>query len=200
MPDHHDVSGLDVAMDQPHRLRGDQALETLHGDLAEILVCQRPPDDHLLERLSAQQFRDDECPARVPPDIIHCENVRVLEGRKHLGLLEQVIRRCSLDRLHPLHRDLTLQLGVGRDENLAQSAMADSFFYLIAFAHRDGPAGLRVFTGAATGAINNATPPLTARSPEVPRRVRISLGSPPTHGSRMQTLLNRAAWRRPNGA
>ena len=103
--------------------------------MAEIFVLQRPASDHLLDCFPPQQLGDDKWTNGVLPDVEHCQNIRMLHRREHLGLAQDVVRGLSIRGLDPLERHLPLELGIKSDKNFAKSALANFFLDLVSVAH-----------------------------------------------------------------
>ena len=55
----HHVLGLDVAMDDAHRVRGRQAVGDLHREIEQALQRQRPARQLVAQRLAFEPLRDE---------------------------------------------------------------------------------------------------------------------------------------------
>jgi hypothetical protein len=122
-----DVARLDVAVDQAALVRRRQPLGDLPADAQHLVQRQRPPgpDQALLQRLAAEQRHRQERHPPVLIDLVHRDDVVVLDGRDRLGLAHEapagVLVRGQLRPDH-LERDVPLEAQVLGQEDDAHAA------------------------------------------------------------------------------
>ena len=79
-PNHHQIAGLQVPVNQAHGLRGHHPFEGLSDDFLKIRQGERPPLGELIEGLAFEILHHYKRPLLILPDIINRNDVRVLEG------------------------------------------------------------------------------------------------------------------------
>ena len=78
---HHDVLGLDVAMDDPRLVGGGERRNDLFGNAENFAEIHRRTRHALSQRFAFDEFGGDEVRSVRRADFINRENVRVVEGR-----------------------------------------------------------------------------------------------------------------------
>ncbi|MFO0634679.1 MAG: hypothetical protein U0168_17690 [Nannocystaceae bacterium] len=123
----HDVVGLDVAVDQPRRVRGRETV----GDRAQLRQhlgpVSRPQPQPLCQGLTPHQIHRDPHATVAAADVVDRDHVGVIEPRERLGLAHQsraLLRRAFGigGRTHHLDRNAAIELGVPRREHHAHAA------------------------------------------------------------------------------
>src|SRR2546425_2966616 len=91
---HEDVRWLDIAMNDPLRVRRIQSISNLNSQLQHLLVGKRLAGDAMLERLSLQELHDDEGLAWLLLDLMNHADVGMVECGGGSGFaLESLERR-----------------------------------------------------------------------------------------------------------
>jgi hypothetical protein len=130
----HDVSRLDVAMDDVFFMGRSETLQTLRREMTERFLGQRL--DEFLERLPLHEFHNEQHFAALLEHIVDRHDIRMLETRQNGGLLEEHVVRGG----NPFDRHPAGQGGVvgeidrtrpTRSKHLIQSitAVADKFAF-----------------------------------------------------------------------
>ena len=112
-----DVGGLEVAVDDPLRVRRLERVRDLDAELEQLADLERPPADPLGQRLALEQLHRDEVAALVLVDRVHRADAGVVERRGGLRLpLEALERGGVLRQLcrQELERDVPAELRVFR--------------------------------------------------------------------------------------
>ena len=123
-----DVVGLEIAMNDSFLMRGRQTA----GDLARIVdrstLCKRRPSHSLAHGLALEQLRDNIGRAIVRADVMHDEDVRMIERARGAGLLLESLQSFFVIRVRRrqnLDRDIASQTRVARAINFAHPASAE---------------------------------------------------------------------------
>ena len=94
-----DVLGLEIAMDQPSRVRGHQAARHRGGDATGVLRRDRPSADRRPQGLAVQQFRDQVRATVRHPHVEHLDDVGVVERRGDPRFLQEPLDRVPIAAL-----------------------------------------------------------------------------------------------------
>ena len=130
-PGHKDVGGLDVAVDDPGRVRGVERIRNVDADVEDELVRDRLRTDSMLERLSFQELHHDELLALELADVVDRADVRMIQGRSSPRFPLKAFDRVTVlqDRFgKELERDVAAQSGVLRlvdDAHAAPTQLRD---------------------------------------------------------------------------
>jgi hypothetical protein len=134
--DHHDVGGLDVAVDDALLVRVVERAHELDADLDDRLGRQQLLRvEHVFERAALDQFHRDVRMAALVADVEHRHDVRVRQHAGALGLAQEpdvVFRIAAQLRLQHLDRELPVDVGIVGAEDLGHGAFAESGTNLVA--------------------------------------------------------------------
>ena len=124
---HEDVVRLEVAMNDPGRVRGGEA--ATRGDVdAHALAPGVAAELPLPEGGPLRQLHRDEDAAVADADVVHRDHVRMRQARHGLRLAEEagahVVRRERRALQEELHRDLAIELGIVGRVHLAHRPAA----------------------------------------------------------------------------
>ena len=86
---YHDVSRLEVTMNDPGGLGFRQCIGDLDGVLQDIIQLQPAAWNQLAERLALDIFHDNEVGAIVTGDVMDGDDVGMIEGRGGFGFLDE---------------------------------------------------------------------------------------------------------------
>jgi hypothetical protein len=123
-----DVAGLEVAVDDPGRVRALERVGDLDPEPEDLLDRERPPLDALGERLALEELHDQEVDLALPPDVVEGADVRVLERRDRLRLALEALAHLLGGREvlgQDLERDRPVEPGVLGAVDLAHPAGAE---------------------------------------------------------------------------
>jgi hypothetical protein len=81
------VLGLEIAVDDSAIVRGCEATRASKRDRDRLVYRKRPSVDPLAQALAFQAFGDEERDAPVLPDVMDCEDVRVIQRPCRAGLV-----------------------------------------------------------------------------------------------------------------
>ena len=125
---HEDIGGLDIAVHDAARVRRLQAIGDLDGHAEHRVKGHRAATHGVKQRLSLEEFGDDIRHAIVPADVVHREDVRVIQCRGCARFLlesREAIRVGDERGWQHLDRDVPLQPGVSAAIHLTHAARAD---------------------------------------------------------------------------
>src|SRR5215471_18396986 len=77
---HEDVPGLDVAVDDPPRVRSLESVGDLDGELERLVERQSPCVQSVLQGLAVKELHHEEGLPFVFVDVVDRADVRILEG------------------------------------------------------------------------------------------------------------------------
>jgi hypothetical protein len=78
---HEDVGGLDVAMEDPVRVRRFECIRQLDAKFKNLCRGQRTARDQAVERHPFQELHRDEVPPVMLSDVVHHADVRMIDRR-----------------------------------------------------------------------------------------------------------------------
>ena len=121
-----DVRGLQIAMNDPDLVRGGERVRDLRAHLEGLLDRQRAAAQLLGERLPFEVLHDDErTSCLVRAGIEDRTDIRMLDGRDALGLLQQAPRKGGIVGLlirNELDGDLTFEQEIMRQIHVSHPA------------------------------------------------------------------------------
>ena len=120
-----DVLGLEIAMDQPARVRGHQAARQGGGDAAGVGRGDRPSADRRSQGLAVEQFRDQVRATVRHPHVEHLDDVGVVERCGDPRFLQEPLDRVPIAAFRAgqrLERDVSTEPRIGRPVDVSHSA------------------------------------------------------------------------------
>ena len=151
----HDVGRLDVAVDDPRRVRGRERARDVHRVAQRLVHRQRPLREQAVERAALHVLHRDAVRAvgRLV-DVVDGDDVRVIERRGGAGLADEaratfgVVERVAAQQLQ---RDGPGETGVARPVEHAHPSLAELLEDLVATAGRCRHGALRDCTRVSGG-------------------------------------------------
>lgn len=140
-PVDHEVAWFEVAVDESEGLGGDHAFEDLEDDLAEVCDGEFAAIADLVEGFAFEEFHDDEGAGFVVSDVVDGDDVGVLEGGEGAGLADEIGFEVGgadggvFGWADPFEGDVAIELGVVGEVDVAEAALADFSFHLVAVGH-----------------------------------------------------------------
>ena len=89
-PGEHQVAWFEIAVDQVKILSGDECFLCLQGQFAEVRPCEGGVRDDVVECFACDEFHHDVGAIFVAAEVVHGNDVRVLQGGEGSGFLEQL--------------------------------------------------------------------------------------------------------------
>jgi hypothetical protein len=130
----HHVRRLQIPVDDAGAVRGDQSARDLEPDVQEFFDRQWPAQESMLERLSLDEFHDEEVLSLPFADIMNVADVGMVQRRNGTRFafepragLGVALELCS----QRLQRDRASQPDVTRSVYLAHPAGADELEHLV---------------------------------------------------------------------
>ena len=129
-----DVARFQVAVNDAGVVRGPDGVRDLEREFDGVPDRQPAARNQVAERQPVHELHDDEVRAFVRRDVIHRDDVRVVERRGGTGLAEEpfpAVRVRRVPRGQELDRDEPLQAGVARLVDDAHAPFAQLFEDLV---------------------------------------------------------------------
>jgi hypothetical protein len=96
---HQNVGRLEVAVDNPARVRRVERIGHLHGNRQRLGQWHGPARDPCRERLPLDEFHRDEMPAIAFADVVNRADIRMIERGGGASLATETLRRGGIDLL-----------------------------------------------------------------------------------------------------
>ena len=130
------VLGLQVAVDDPRLVRGDESREHRLEDVHRLVGGEAPVlAEQVAERDALQVLHDEVGEAVVLALVEHVDHVRVGEARGAAGLLDEALAEVRVVRevrMHDLHRDAAVEAQVRGEVDRRHPAAGDAGAHLVA--------------------------------------------------------------------
>ena len=95
---HQDIGRLEVAVDNPARVRRVERLGQLHSNRQGLGEREGPPRDSCGKRLPLDQLHRDEMPAIGLADVVNRADIRMVQGGGGPGFATEPLRGVGIDR------------------------------------------------------------------------------------------------------